>query len=217
MQQQLVVDVPDLAHRAVFVLITGVVGLSVAAVFAFVAVQRLRMLSSAPTSVQTQIPAQLSRSQTSLDQLQAPAPTSEPTPATVASVSTGAKAAEPLRPAARPRPAQSSSVAAGSLTVSGRLEPKIIGQVVRGNFGRFRMCHEQALALTPNLAGTVKVRFVIGRDGNVSNVQQSGSDLANPTLERCILSAFAGLSFPMPEAGIVTVIYPVILRAVPAK
>ena len=110
-----------------------------------------------------------------------------------------------------------SKVAAGAVTVSGRLDPKLIGALVRQNFGRFRMCHEQALARAPNTTGTVRVRFVIGRDGSVSNVSNGGSDVPDAALTSCILSAFYGLSFPKPEGGIVTVVYPLILRTEPAR
>jgi hypothetical protein len=58
---------------------------------------------------------------------------------------------------------------------------------------------------------------VIGRDGSVSNVSDGGSDITDATLKRCVLSAFSGLNFPPPEAGIVTVVYPVLLRTQPAK
>jgi outer membrane biosynthesis protein TonB len=66
------------------------------------------------------------------------------------------------------------------------------------------------LTSNPNLEGRVTVRFVIGRDGAVSNVS-SGGDLPNAQVTSCVGSAFYGLSFPPPEAGIVTVSYPIML------
>lgn len=92
-------------------------------------------------------------------------------------------------------------------TVSGRLPPQVIQRVVRQNFGRFRMCYSQALGRNPNLEGRVPVRFVIGRDGAVSNVS-AGGDLPDAQVRACVQSAFYGLSFPQPEGGIVTVTYP---------
>jgi hypothetical protein len=54
------------------------------------------------------------------------------------------------------------------------------------------------------------VRFVIGRDGNVSNVSNGGSDVADAKMVSCVTAAYYGLSFPKPEAGIVTVLAPVL-------
>ena len=56
--------------------------------------------------------------------------------------------------------------------VNGRLPPEVIQRIVRQNFGRFRLCYENGLRNNPNLQGRVSVRFVIGRDGAVSNVRQ---------------------------------------------
>lgn len=97
----------------------------------------------------------------------------------------------------------------GATSVNGRLPPQVIQRIVRQNFGRFRMCYEQGLARNPNLEGRVGVRFVIGRDGSVSNVGNGGSDIPDSGVVSCVISAFYGLSFPQPEGGIVTVTYPI--------
>lgn len=97
----------------------------------------------------------------------------------------------------------------GATTVSGRLPPEVIQRIVRQNFGRFRMCYEQGLGRNPNLEGRVSARFVIGREGAVSNVSNGGSDLPDSGVTSCVLSAFYGLNFPQPEGGIVTVVYPI--------
>jgi pSer/pThr/pTyr-binding forkhead associated (FHA) protein len=99
----------------------------------------------------------------------------------------------------------------GATTVSGRLPPEVIQRIVRQNYGRFRMCYEQGLARNPNLEGRVSARFVIGRDGAVSNASNGGSDLPDSGVVSCVVSAFYGLSFPQPEGGIVTVVYPIML------
>ena len=83
--------------------------------------------------------------------------------------------------------------------------------IVRQNYGRFRMCYEQGLGRNPNLEGRVSARFVIGRDGAVSNASNGGSDLPDSGVVSCVVSAFYGLSFPQPEGGIVTVVYPIML------
>jgi hypothetical protein len=100
----------------------------------------------------------------------------------------------------------------GATTVSGRLPPEVIQRIVRQNYGRFRMCYEQGLARNPNLEGRAQVRFVIGRDGSVSNVQNGGSDLPDSGVISCVINAYYGLSFPQPEGGIVTVVYPIMFQ-----
>ena len=98
----------------------------------------------------------------------------------------------------------------GATSVSGRIPPEVIQRIVRQNFGRFRLCYENALRNNPNLQGRVAVAFVIGRDGAVSSVQNGGSDLPDSSAVSCVVRSFYGLSFPAPDGGIVTVNYPII-------
>ncbi|MFT3774205.1 MAG: AgmX/PglI C-terminal domain-containing protein [Minicystis sp.] len=97
----------------------------------------------------------------------------------------------------------------GAVSVSGRLPPEVIQRIVRQNFGRFRLCYENGLRNNPNLAGRVSVRFVIARDGTVSNASNGGSDLPDGGVINCVVRAFFGLTFPEPEGGIITVTYPI--------
>jgi len=96
----------------------------------------------------------------------------------------------------------------GATSVSGRLPPEVIQRIVRQNFGRFRLCYENGLRNNPSLAGRVIVRFVIGRDGTVSNVS-GGGVIPDGGVVSCVTRAFYGLSFPQPEGGIVTIVYPI--------
>jgi len=97
----------------------------------------------------------------------------------------------------------------GEVLVSGRLPKEVIQRIVRQNFGRFRLCYENGLRNNPNLQGRVAVRFVIGRDGAISNVGNGGSDMPDGGVVSCVVRAFAGLNFPQPEGGIVVVVYPI--------
>lgn len=97
---------------------------------------------------------------------------------------------------------------AATPTVSGRLPPQVIQRIVRQNHGRFRLCYEKGLGANPSLSGRVSVRFVIGRNGAVSNVANAGATLASSDVVSCVVRAFYGLSFPQPEGGLVTVTYP---------
>lgn len=97
----------------------------------------------------------------------------------------------------------------GATQVSGRLPPETIQRIVRQNFGRFRLCYENGLRNNPNLQGRVSVRFVIGRDGAVSNVSNGGSAMPDTGVVSCVVRSFYGLSFPRPTGGTVTVVYPI--------
>ncbi len=97
----------------------------------------------------------------------------------------------------------------GITSVSGHLPPEVIQRIVRQNYGRFRACYENGLTANPNLSGRVTARFIIGRDGAVSNAANGGSDLPDSKVVSCVLSQFYGISFPSPENGIVTVSYPI--------
>jgi hypothetical protein len=97
----------------------------------------------------------------------------------------------------------------GVSQISGRLPPDTIQRVIRQNHPRFRGCYERGLMTNPSLAGRVGVRFVIGRDGRVTNVADGGSDLPDASVVSCVSRAFYDISFPKPEGGIVTVVYPI--------
>ena len=98
----------------------------------------------------------------------------------------------------------------GSLVVAGRLPPEDIQSVVRQSYGAIRTCYEAGLGRNPSLNGRVAARFVIERDGSVSNVADAGSDLPDPEAVSCVVNSFTTLRFPMPDGGIVKVVYPII-------
>jgi len=83
---------------------------------------------------------------------------------------------------------------------------------VREHFGDFRHCYEQGLARNKDLTGRVGVRFVITREGDVTDVTDEGSDLPDEEVRSCIRGAFSVLKFPQPRGGIVTVVYPIMLE-----
>ncbi|MDI1443585.1 AgmX/PglI C-terminal domain-containing protein [Polyangium sp. 6x1] len=105
--------------------------------------------------------------------------------------------------------------------VSGRLAPEEIQRVVRSHFGAFRACYEEGLKRNPNLEGRVSVRFVIGNDGRVMQAgappetspnpagQASAPPMPDEKVVACVVGAFEKLVFPAPEAGIVSVVYPI--------
>jgi hypothetical protein len=58
----------------------------------------------------------------------------------------------------------------------------------------------------------VAVKFVIDRAGSVSTASDGGSDLPDQGVVSCVVRGFGNLSFPQPEGGIVTVVYPIIFN-----
>ncbi len=100
----------------------------------------------------------------------------------------------------------------GATQVNGRLPPEVIQRIVRQNFGRFRLCYENGLRTNPNLQGRVAIKFVIDRSGSVSTASDGGSDLPDQGVVGCVVRGFGNLSFPQPEGGIVTVVYPIIFN-----
>lgn len=110
----------------------------------------------------------------------------------------------------RPRKQADLRMRPGDTVTSGQIPREVIQRIVRQNFGRFRLCYENGLRQNPNLAGRVSVRFVIGRDGAVSNVGNGGSDMPDSGVVSCVVRSFYGLSFPQPDgSGVVTVTYPI--------
>jgi hypothetical protein len=107
---------------------------------------------------------------------------------------------------------RSPSLRQGATQVNGRLPPEVIQRIVRQNFGRFRLCYENGLRNNPNLQGRVAVKFVIDRSGAVSTASDGGSDLPDQGVVGCVVRGFGNLSFPQPEGGIVTVVYPIIFN-----
>jgi hypothetical protein len=107
---------------------------------------------------------------------------------------------------------RSPTVRQGATQVNGRLPAEVIQRIVRQNFGRFRLCYENGLRTNPNLAGRVSVKFVIDRSGSVATAQDGGSEIPDQGVVSCVVRGFGNLSFPQPEGGIVTVVYPIIFN-----
>lgn len=110
----------------------------------------------------------------------------------------------------RERRVKPPAIRMGSVTVSGRLPPETIQGIIRRNFGRFRKCYEEGLRASPNLSGRVSVRFTIEPSGAVGSAAVTDSAFVDTKVSDCVAEAFRGLSFPAPEGGTITVIYPIL-------
>ncbi|MBS2017343.1 MAG: AgmX/PglI C-terminal domain-containing protein [Deltaproteobacteria bacterium] len=94
--------------------------------------------------------------------------------------------------------------------VNGRLPPEAVQRIVRQSSGRIRACYATALQRDPSLEGRVSTKFVIDRSGAVVLAANVENELADAQVASCVTRAFSSMSFPEPEGGIVTVVYPVI-------
>lgn len=91
------------------------------------------------------------------------------------------------------------SVRFGAAEVKGKLPLEVVQRVVRQSFGRFRICYEQGLRTNPSLQGRVTTKFEIDAAGSVAGAKDAGSDLPDPNVVKCVVTAFQNLSFPQPE------------------
>jgi len=79
-------------------------------------------------------------------------------------------------------------------------------------------CYTQALVHSPDLAGTLRVRFTVERDaGGVGRIREAAvldEGLRQPFLEMCVLEALGTAEYPAPEGidGTLKVTYPFVLR-----
>jgi hypothetical protein len=108
-----------------------------------------------------------------------------------------------------PEEAPSSEAESETAAAGGSLPREVIQRIVRQQYPKFRQCYEQGLARNPNLSGSVKVRFVIGRAGEVTRASSEGSDFPDPKVVDCMVREYRKLRFPPPEGGTVTVVYPI--------
>jgi hypothetical protein len=99
----------------------------------------------------------------------------------------------------------------GGTQVNGRLPPEAVQRVIRQSSGRFRACYEAGLKQNPELEGRVAVKFVIDREGQVALASPwADTTLADASVARCVTRAYQAMTFPKPEGGIVTVVYPIV-------
>ena len=91
----------------------------------------------------------------------------------------------------------------------GMLNPAVIQERVRARFSKLKRCYEDGLGKNPGLGGKVTVRFIIEKDGRVGKAAPVCTSMPDPVVVACIVGEYAQMRFPRPEAGVVTVVYPV--------
>jgi hypothetical protein len=89
----------------------------------------------------------------------------------------------------------------------GVLPPDAINNVVEAGYPLFARCYRDGVNRDVNLDGTVRLHFVVGPAGAVSEVSDQGSDLSDRQVVDCIAEGFYALRFPEPQHGTVQVLY----------
>ncbi|MEE2756138.1 MAG: AgmX/PglI C-terminal domain-containing protein [Myxococcota bacterium] len=97
--------------------------------------------------------------------------------------------------------------------VSGGLDMETVRRIIRRSRNRFKYCYEQELQRNPDLAGKVKVKFVISGQGKVLVSQVIENTMKNQKVGRCIKRMTNRLQFPAARGGgTTTVRYPFMFK-----
>lgn len=90
---------------------------------------------------------------------------------------------------------------------AGALPADAIDNVVEAGYPLFARCYRDGVNRDNGLDGTVRLHFVVGSAGAVSEVSDGGSDLTDRQVVDCIAEGFYALRFPEPRHGTVQVLY----------
>jgi len=90
---------------------------------------------------------------------------------------------------------------------AGVLPDGAIDNVVEAGYPLFARCYRDGVSRNNDLDGNVRLHFVVGSAGLVSEVSDGGSDLTDRQVVDCIAEGFYALRFPEPQHGSVQVLY----------
>ncbi len=87
--------------------------------------------------------------------------------------------------------------------VLGSMDPDVIRRILRDHIGQFRYCYQKELDASGNrsMQGLIKLDFVIGATGNVTNASVDDSSNLPGNVKRCVVNVLRGIRFPAPESG----------------
>ncbi len=89
----------------------------------------------------------------------------------------------------------------------GKLDLSAVDNVVESGFPLFARCYRDGVQRNSNLDGAVRLRFVVGEAGEVTTVEDTGSDLTDRQVIDCVAEGFYALRFPEPERGEAHLVY----------
>jgi hypothetical protein len=98
----------------------------------------------------------------------------------------------------------------GDPIIYGALDKSLIDRVIKRNMNQIKYCYSRQLNANPALNGKIVVKFVISRDGSVSQAKTHSSTMTGGgAVQSCINQRFLRFQFPEPKGGgIVIVKYP---------
>ncbi len=109
---------------------------------------------------------------------------------------------------APPMSADKPTVREGALNnYNGKIDAAQLRRVIIAHRGEANYCYEKALQKNPRLAGTVRLKFEIGKGGIVGSCTVV-ENLSDPTVGDCLCARVKTWRFPEPEEGSVQVNYP---------
>ncbi len=95
----------------------------------------------------------------------------------------------------------------------GSMDKQIIRRIVNEHAAQIRYCYEKELTRTPGLAGKIKMKWVIGGDGLVSQASVETDGMKNDAVSACLIEKIKTWKFPKPKGGgIVIVSYPFVFK-----
>jgi outer membrane biosynthesis protein TonB len=91
--------------------------------------------------------------------------------------------------------------AMGHARYHGKLDAFMVRDKIRRDLPKINRCYESALRYEPQLAGKVKVRFAIVRNGDVKAVRVLENTTGHEGVERCVARVLGGIQFPSRKSG----------------
>lgn len=86
--------------------------------------------------------------------------------------------------------------------VLGSMDPDVIRRILLDHLPQFRYCYQKELERTGSeTSGTVKLDFIIGASGHVTEAGVDGSSGLPTDVKKCVVGVLKGIEFPEPMGG----------------
>lgn len=95
----------------------------------------------------------------------------------------------------------------------GTLDLSVVDNVVESGYPLFARCYRDGVQRNAGLDGAVRLRFVVGEEGHVTQVEDRGSDLTDRQVVDCVAEGFYALRFPEPQRGAAHLVYRILFES----
>ena len=89
----------------------------------------------------------------------------------------------------------------GELIVEGSRNGGELLDVISRNAGLIQDCYTATLATKPDVAGQLGIRFYVKPDGTVPDAILANAKITDRPLQRCLMTTFKGLRFPIMDTA----------------